>query len=466
MSRNVYVARSAEECAAEGEPELRSDALKGASLLLSRAIYLSLLALLVLTAIPYGSAEPWWIAVFAAAVFLLCALWMVEGALSGRWLVREHLLLIPPLALAAYSLIQTVSFGSPPISYDPYQTRLFALKLFALTMSYGLLVRYAADERRLRILIYTVVGLALATACFGLARELAQGGEQGFLLPGLSPGIGYAQFVNRNHFAFFMEMSLGLVVGLAAGDSRRERLLTYLAFLLVLLTALVMSKSRGGVVAVVAELLFVVALFPLRRRGADGKGYAPRWGGAVRSIFGRAALAGCLLLLLLVGIVWVGGEEVVGRFESSTSDFRTEGTKAGANTSRSDMWAATWRLFATHPVTGVGFGGYWMAVTETHRASGALTPQEAHNDYLELLASGGLVGAALFAWAVWAFARRAAVGLRRPDSFGRNACRGALTGLCGVAAHSVADFGLHITANALLMVVLVAVATVGGGRRP
>ena len=43
-------------------------------------------------------------------------------------------------------------------------------------------------------------------------------------------------------------------------------------------------------------------------------------------------------------------------------------------------------------------GAYWAAVPKYHDASGRMTPQEAHNDYLEVLASGGLVAAALVAW--------------------------------------------------------------------
>ncbi|MET0650767.1 MAG: hypothetical protein ABW208_29510, partial [Pyrinomonadaceae bacterium] len=52
---------------------------------LSAVVFYALLALLPLVAVPYGSVEPWWTGLFDALVFLLAALWAVEGALTGRW---------------------------------------------------------------------------------------------------------------------------------------------------------------------------------------------------------------------------------------------------------------------------------------------------------------------------------------------------------------------------------------------
>jgi O-antigen ligase len=87
--------------------------------------------------------------------------------------------------------------------------------------------------------------------------------------------------------------------------------------------------------------------------------------------------------------------------------------------------------------------------------------QQAHNDYLELLASGGLLGAALFVWLVWLIVARARRSLRSPDSFRRAAAAGATGGLLAVAAHSLFDFGLHVIANAYVLAMLLAVVCAG-----
>jgi putative inorganic carbon (hco3(-)) transporter len=116
-------------------------------------------------------------------------------------------------------------------------------------------------------------------------------------------------------------------------------------------------------------------------------------------------------------------------------------------------------MFAANPITGVGLGGYWVAVTQFHDASGRYTPQEAHNDYLELLASGGLIGAAIGVWFLVVFIRRIRQNLRSPNRLRRAVCLGAVVGITGVAAHSMLDFGLHLMANAFVFTTLVVLAT-------
>jgi O-antigen ligase len=111
-------------------------------------------------------------------------------------------------------------------------------------------------------------------------------------------------------------------------------------------------------------------------------------------------------------------------------------------------------MFAAHPILGVGLGGYWIGITAYHDASGLMTPQEAHNDYLELLSSGGVIGFAIGVWFAVAIVRAA----RR----NMNTLRlGATLGIVGVAAHSLVDFGLHILVNAIIFLALIMMATRG-----
>jgi O-antigen ligase len=113
-------------------------------------------------------------------------------------------------------------------------------------------------------------------------------------------------------------------------------------------------------------------------------------------------------------------------------------------------------MFEAHPVVGAGLGAFWAEVPVFHDASGASTPQQAHNDYLELLASGGIVGAALFIWFAVALVREFSRSITTSEGFQRAVSLGAIIGLVGVGVHSIVDFGLHITINALVFVVLLA----------
>ena len=117
-------------------------------------------------------------------------------------------------------------------------------------------------------------------------------------------------------------------------------------------------------------------------------------------------------------------------------------------------------MIKEHPLLGVGFGGYWIAITKYHNGSGEFTPQQAHNDYLELLASGGLVGAALVVWFIALFLTELIRRSRSWDATARAYSGGALAGIFAVAIHSIFDFGLHITINSLLFVSLLTIAIV------
>jgi O-antigen ligase len=116
-------------------------------------------------------------------------------------------------------------------------------------------------------------------------------------------------------------------------------------------------------------------------------------------------------------------------------------------------------MFKAHPIAGVGLGGYWAGITEYHDASGSLTPQEAHNDYLELLASAGIIGACLGGWFLVILVRRVSTSLRSTNQARRGARFGAAIGIIGVLVHSIFDFGLHMFVNALVFAALIVVAT-------
>ncbi|HEV2916064.1 MAG TPA: O-antigen ligase family protein [Pyrinomonadaceae bacterium] len=441
--------------------------------LLEAFIFYSLLALVALTSIPYGSNEDWWEALFECAVFALTALWIIQGLLAGGWRFPERRLFLPLVALVLFSVLQSVPLsgragaggGYGPawqtISADAYETRLFALRLLALTFALWILLSYTRSERRVRALIYIVLGIAVASALFGILRQATGGHASLLILPRLKPWEGYAQFVNRNHFAFLMEMALGLVFGLLAGGGvRREQWLVYAGVILPLWTALMLSTSRGGLLSALAELLIVALFWKSFRAERPYKESEDGWRGFMSRLSSSRVVRAALILLLvggvLLSIVWIGGEPMVSRFETVSGDLESEG-RYGA--SRMEVWRATWKLIESHPFAGSGFGGYWIAITPYHNASGFYTPQRAHNDYLEILAGGGLIGACLAAWFFYELARRMRMRLRSADAGARAASFGAAVGLFGVGLHSIFDFGLHITANALICIVLISIAT-------
>ncbi|MCU1267774.1 MAG: hypothetical protein JWM21_4092 [Acidobacteria bacterium] len=445
--------------------------------ILELIVFYGLLGVIALSAIPYGTVEPWWVALFECLVFVLALLTIVEAFLSGTLRVEGLSLLLPLLLLALFILFQSLSFLSArdaagvtsrdiAISADPYNSRLFAIKLFALVTAGALLRRYTYTSRRLRALVYVVIGIGIASALFALFRKNTQSGPT-FLLPNLTiDDRNFGQFINKNHFAYLMEMSLGPTLALLlTGLRNRGRVVLLLPMAGLLWTALVISNSRGGVLGSLCEVLFLcVMLDPVgylaqKYAGDNDLQKRKRLPAAAGGMVLRGLLILAMLVLFVYGVAWIGGEPVVNNFQSAAADFGTSGAPNNANTSRRQMWAISWKVFKDHPLAGIGFGAYWIGVTKYHDASGELTPQQAHNDYLDLLAAGGLIGLALVTWFAVIFVVRARERLHSLDPFCRVACLGALTGIFGVAVHSFLDFGLHVTVNAAVFVVLIVVAT-------
>ncbi len=441
---------------------------------LDRVIFYSLLALFVVLAAPYGAVEAWWEAIFECAVFGLGALWMVEGLLRGSWRLGDVRVFAPLLALAVFAWWQSWSWQGTAtiagiesrwwaaISADPHETQRFVVKLLALLLTAVLLQSHLTTRRRFRALINVLILIGVGSAIFGVVRQTAQHSE-GFLLAYLLPGEGYGQFINRNHFAFLMEMTFGLALGLVVGGgARRDRLLIYVAALIPLWTGLVLSNSRGGIGSLLSQILFVALMFGFVRcysTTEESEGWSARLARIGRSAAARLALVCCLALSMAVGIVWMGGDPLANRMETLAEDLRLNGQSERSGESRVEIWQATWQLIKAHPVTGAGFGAYSVAIPEHHDSSGEMVPREAHNDYLELLANGGIIAGLIGVWFLIALIRRVREEFRSRDVFRRAVCFGAMVGIFGVATHSLVDFGLHITFNAIVFLALVVIAT-------
>jgi len=417
--------------------------------LLNKAVFGALVALIMITAIPYGTVEPWWKATFVCAVFAICIVAIIESLMSGETRIEGGSILLPMLALSALAFVQTISAGSSDIwnaiSADPFQTRFFALQLFALTAFLALLYRYAGTERQIRVLVYTIIGVAIASAVFGILRHTTQQ-QTGFVLPLLKQNQGYGQFINKNHFAYLMEMAFGLGLGMLLGGGKRDRVVIHVALLLPIWIGLVLANSRGGILAMLAQVV-VAALLLLSFQSSS----------VARSAALKVVLIVVLVAGVLVGTFWVGGDRLATNFEAATNEFNADASRA--RVSRNEIWRASVKMFAAHPILGVGLGGYWTGITAYHDASGLMTPQEAHNDYLELLSSAGLIGFAIGVWFVVAVVRKI-----RANGIEGAMRLGAVIGLAGVAAHSLVDFGLHIMVNAVVFLALIMIATKTGPR--
>lgn len=430
----------------------------GAAGFLDSTIFYGLILLLVFTAIPYGTVDAWSIAIFEVAFFLLTLLWTVHAIITGSWASRSLRLFYPLFALAGVAILQSLSWSqtevaglkvTKAISADPYESWSFALRMIALTLAAILAGRFTKSSARLNVLVHTIIVVALMSGVFGMVRQTMQR-DTGFVLPNLANGGGYGQFINKNHFAFLVEPAIGLLLGLTLlRRDRRERWLVYLALMILLWVTVVLSRSRGGVLALTVETIAAAAFFIHFRRPAKQKRH---WARTI-AVAGLTSIA--LVVVIVVGMTWLGGDQLQTGIETATVELGAAQSNEGAR--RMDIWRTTWRMARAHPIAGAGLGGFWAEFPLHHNASGAQVPKQAHNDYLELLASAGVIGVAIFGWFLFELFRRTCSAISEFHGFQRGVALGAVVGILGVAVHSLFDFGLHITVNALATMMLLGI---------
>ena len=437
----------------------------------------------------FGSAEPWAYLGICLLVSVGVAAWLLSLIADPAPRVRAPVLTLVLLACLGLVLIQAVPLppawarALSPLSAEAQlaQGRIFAeadvaeflpsgmngnpdkltisASAGATRRSFYLLAAYFGAFlvlantftrwRQLRAAATAVVVSSFAMAVLGIIHKFS--GSKALLwfhVPRFGGAI-FGPFTNPNHYAAHMNMAFGVALGLLLAAShtpglrglstwreklawlstRRASRITLLGFAAMLMGASVcVSLSRGGITTLAASLGLVGMFVALR-----GSAHGPR------RVIAAAAL------LVLAAVVWLGWEPVV----------RELGTLAELDPVRDSRTAATratLRIFAASPVLGCGFGAF-QYVFPVFQGPDIQFGRwlHAHNDYAQLLAEGGTVGAlvamlvgAAFITAVWKRFASAA-----PE--GKLMISGLAVGIASIALHSFIDYGLHKPANAFLL---------------
>jgi O-antigen ligase len=367
---------------------------------------------------------------------------------------------------AAMALDEQGAAGVPvapprrPLSLNPAATARAAALLAGFTVLLAGLTRYLGRNGP-RALVPAMIGLGVLVAIVGIVQKAvlgdhAYGGMKiyGIWAPHYKLTTPFGPFVNKNHYAGWMLMALplavGYLIGLAeSGAARvrprwRDRLLWLSSpdggrlqlaagAILIMGAALALTKSRSGIAC--GALTLAAAAFSAAR----GR----------RSVKARLAVAGALAVLVALPMLWAD-VDLASRFTSGAESVEL----------RRQAWHDALAIVRDFPVTGTGLNTYGTATLVYNTARTDLHFQEAHNDYLQLAAEGGLlIGIpALVAMAacVRGVGRRLAED--RHDLMAYWMRFGAAVGLAGIALQSAVEFSLQMPGNAALFAVLCAIA--------
>jgi O-antigen ligase len=377
------------------------------------------------------------------------------------------LALISPDAKIAGDMSQPAGTFNPAASAESWYA--LAPYLYPVRMSlirwvvYGLfffgLIRCLDSRKRIETAVVAILLLCCFDALYGIMQTYSVNTRAWwFKLSGSRDLSG--TYLNRNHFAGLMEMGIALVVGYAAalggrgeehqnhslrGKPFKKRFLAFFSdrrpdirrFLVVFAggvmgLGLILSASRGGIIATAGALLLMGLCFYFRKSQR-------RKGRAILILFGIALTYG----------LYAGLEYTVERFEDFDKGLED----------RLVISINTIPLLKDYLVTGVGVGNF-------RHAYGKYQPPQyarfyvdyAHNDYAQFLVEAGIAGSILLLAGVgWYVARTFRLWRQRNDPFALCLGIAPFGALAALAIHSLSDYNLHRPANMLVLIAVIAI---------
>lgn len=449
------------------------------ALLPGEGLLFAFMALVAWLPVPLGSNRMlyWSLAEIAAALLFLLWLWQyARGRLEipiaarrawpallllGLWLAFLTIQILPlPLAVvktlspeAARIHLLTYHPGKGPpwvtLSVDPHHTLVSLHKSIALVLLFLLtllLMRRFAHLRWMARVLFLMGTLQALLAILGYLFGWH------FFYSGSATGT----FVNRNHFADYLTLTLAAGIGLllaqlgGASPSRagRERLRRFLdwimgakmrlrAYLLVMTAAVIMTHSRMGNTALFVSLLVAgAAALLLMRRKSRGM---------------VILLASLVVLDIFIMGSMVGLKRVVHRIEQTSlvSETRDEVDRDAL---------VYWRDF---PFTGSGLGTFSVLFPRYKGPDNPLHYVHAHDDYLQFATETGAVGLALIGgFVLWTLATALIALRRRRVPWAQGAAFASFMATVALLIHSTVEFNLQIFANAGTYLVLAAMGGV------
>jgi O-antigen ligase len=423
----------------------------------------------------FAAVQPW--------VWSFYSLLMIVAFILYLWLKQEHILLFTTkrsYILATIFFSYTILFWLPlppgiisflsPIRFESISTahKLNGIVLEGQTLSYSPLDAYSwwvfllslylfffvvrhlsADRKFLMIILFIMIGLGIIEAVYGLIQALVP--SMGVLwVDYVQDYMGNARgtFINRNHFAGFVEMIWPLALGVTiAKTDRKNSLKKALASdllnrqalmalgIVVLLLALLLSRSRAGIAGgVIGLLTFWYLARPKIRRIA----------------LHTRLLMGGIVFVLSIYCLTIGVGPTFERF-----------LLIDERNSRIDIWEDSLAIIEDHPL-GIGLRNYEnvFQVYNQHSTSDNVV-KYAHNDYLQFLIETGWVGFFCLTGGFVYFIGKSFRLIRRLDDRGDPMrfflAVGAFSGIISMAFHSLFDFNLQMPANCLYFVVLMAI---------
>ena len=382
----------------------------------------------------FGAVEVWAKSIVEISAALLFLMWSLVAFRDPELKITWNPLVWPLIALLALGGAQLALHTTQ----YAFLTRVALLELGAYTILFYLCTQAFRERRDLMRLTWFLMALCFGASLFGIAQHFTSEGTIYWSRKLTSGGEVFGPYVNRNHFAGFVELTLPFGLALMMFRGLRRDMFPLATLLTVVpIGALLLSGSRAGIIGFVFEVA-VLGLLSRARRSSSSS---------------RLVAVGMLALACFALVAWLGAGKAVERFS---------GLRPGdvSISRRATMFRGGLHMFAAYPVIGAGMGTLVAVYPKYETFYDAHIVDHIHNDYVELLAEMGILGGICGLAFLWILLRDGKRCFEADQGhFSRAVHAGAVTALSGLLLHSLVDFNLHIPSNAILFLVAAHLAT-------
>jgi len=429
-------------------------------------IFFVFCATLVFSVIAFGAVDFWALGALSLLSGFIAVLWLADGWLNKEFRFSLSPLQFPLLGLILIGMIQLLPLRSFDVATDlltvpavsslslaPYSTRLAIVQLIVYFIFFAAALVFIKNQNRLRKIVLMIIVFASLMAFYGILQRLVNL-EAIYGLRRFNQAVPFASYINQHHFAALMEMTLGITLGLLFGRALEQNKRIFLVFAAVVMgIAIIFTSSRAGMLSLFGVIGFIVAANILQKPRRDANAPEETRKNYPRSLaFVGSGLV--LILILFAAVLLLGGDESLlrGIGLQNPDDF-TNG--------RIHFWSIAWRIFLDYPLFGAGLDAFAFVFPKYDTWNGYFRVEQAHNDYLQILADAGIAGFLCAAAFIFLLFKNGLKTVRQSsNAFRRNTAIGALAGCCGILIHSFFDFPLRMPANALFFLTLTVLATV------
>lgn len=410
----------------------------------ARALTLSLVVglclLLGFAPLAFGAVQEWAITVLEFGSAFLVVIWALSEFAKRRMQIIPSPLYLPALLFGGVVLAQLV-FRTSAYWYATWYAA-FLWTAYALLMFVATQTLRRTRWLKLFAIFFTIYGFLVAL--FAIAQYFtSEIGRIYWVIPVRSGGAVFGPYINHSHYAGFMELLVPIPLVFAFGTFYRRPVRALFGFVAMIMGCTIfLSQSLGGMVAFTAQLVFLAVLMVSREGGRHSRG----------RLLLQMGLVCAVLVAFLVAAQPAGLAQRVASILRPLS--RGDGAiriailKDGVGMVR-DRWFLGWGL-GTFPVVYPSYRTFYSN----------FVVNEAHNDFLQVLAETGLAGFAIMIASIVLMYR---TGLQRLEHWRRELRVGmvlaAMIGCTGLLVHALCDFNLQIPANAALFFTLAAIVT-------